>query len=225
MTVRKNFSLEYVAGQLRLVSDKLASKTTLYVAGGTVMAIAGLKEGTKDVDVAVESPGDLQGLKKALLASGYSKPGKALEVAYRLMQARAVLENKDGFRWDVFEKVVAGKFHLSPGMKKRARNYELSSEKLAVRLLSMEDVFLMKSVTEREGDLEDMSKIAQSGIDWDTIVEECDWQSRKTGRIWENSVCQSLEDLRLKHGVASPVEKKICGSAEKKILALGKQRR
>ena len=80
----------------------------------------------------------------------------------------------------------------------------------------------MKCVTEREGDLEDMARIAQRGVDWDTIVEECDWQSKKTGRIWENSVCQSLEDLRIKHRVTSPVEKKICGSAEKKILALGK---
>ncbi len=223
MMVRKNFSVEYVSGQLRLVSEKLGSRMTLFVAGGTVMAIGGLKEGTKDVDVVVESPADLQGLKRALVTSGYSKPGKALEVAYRQMQARAVLENKDGFRWDVFERVVAGKFHLSPGMKKRARNYELSSEKLAVRLLSMEDVFLMKSVTEREGDLEDMAKIAQSGIDWDTIVKECDWQSKQTGRIWENSVCQSLEELRVKHGVTSPVEKKICRSAEKKILALEKE--
>jgi hypothetical protein len=88
----------------------------------------------------------------------------------------------------------------------------------------MEDVFLMKCVTDREGDLEDMAKIAQSGIDWDTIVEECEWQSKQTGRIWENSVCQSLEDLRMKHGVTSPVEKKICRSAEKKIIALEKQR-
>ena len=225
MTVRKNFGMRYVNGQLTGVAEKLAGKTIVYVAGGTAMAIEGLKEGTKDIDVVVESAEDLTRLKKALTILGYSKPNQSLEVVYQRMGAGAILENKDGFRWDMFERIVARKFHLSPGMKKRARNYELSSEKLAVRLLSMEDVFLMKSVTEREGDLEDMAKIAQSGIDWDTIVKECDWQSEQTGRIWENSVCQSLEDLRLKHGVASPVEKKICGSAEKKILALRKRRR
>jgi hypothetical protein len=70
-----------------------------------------------------------------------------------------------------------------------------------------------------------MAKIAQGGIDWDTIVRECDWQSKRTGRIWENSVCQSLEDLRIKHRVTSPVEKKICDSAEEKILALRKSSR
>ena len=222
MTVRKNFGMRYVNGQLTVVAEKLAGKTTIYVAGGTAMAIEGLKEGTKDIDVVVESADDLTRLKKALTTLGYSKPNQSLEVAYQRMEAGAILENKDGFRWDVFERIVAGKFHLSPGMKKRARNHELSTEELLIRLLSMEDVFLMKCVTEREGDLEDMARIAQRGVDWDTIVEECDWQSKKTGRIWENSVCQSLEDLRIKHRVTSPVEKKICGSAEKKILALGK---
>lgn len=224
MMVRKNFGVEYVNGQLGLVSEKLGGRTTLYVAGGTVMAVGGLKEGTKDIDVVVESTDDLTRLKKALATLSYSKPNRTLKIAYQRMEAGAILENKDGFRWDVFERVVAGKFHLSPGMKSRARDYEISNEKLAVKFLSMEDVFLMKSVTEREGDLEDMAKIAQGGIDWDTIVEECDWQSKKTGRIWENSVCESLKDLRAKYGVSSPVEKKICGSAEKKILALGKRR-
>jgi hypothetical protein len=224
VTVRKNFDARYVDDQLRLVSEKLVDKTIMYVAGGTVMAVRGLKEGTKDIDVVVESAEDLGRLTKALVGSGYSKPNQSLEIAYQRMEARAILENKDGFRWDVFERVVAGKFHLSPGMKSRARDYEISNQKQAVKFLSMEDVFLMKSVTEREGDLEDMAKIAQGGIDWDTIVRECAWQSNQTGRIWESSVCESLRELRAKFGVSSPVERKICGSAEKKILALGKAR-
>jgi len=224
MTLRKNFGVKYVNDQLRRVSEKLPGKTTVYVAGGTAMAVVGLKEGTKDIDVVVESADDMARLKEALARLGYSKPNQSLEVAYQQMEAGAILENEDGFRWDVFERIVAGKFHLSPGMRSRARTYEISSEKQPVKFLSMEDVFLMKSVTEREGDLEDMAKIAQSGIDWEIIVRECGWQSKRTGRIWENSVCQSLEDLRLKHGVTSPVEKKICRSAERKILALGKAR-
>jgi hypothetical protein len=224
VTVRKNFDARYVDDQLRLVSEKLLGRTTMYVAGGTVMAVRDLKEGTKDIDIVVESAEDLKRLTKALADSGYSKPNKSLEIAYQRMEAGAILENKDGFRWDVFEKVVAGKFHLSPGMKSRARDHEISNENQSVKFLSMEDVFLMKSVTEREGDLEDMAKMAQGGMEWETIVRECDWQSKRTGRVWENSVCESLKELRAKFGVSSPVEKKICGSAEKKILALGKTR-
>jgi hypothetical protein len=55
MTTRKNFDARYVDDQLRLVSEKLGGKTTMYVAGGTVMAVRNLKEGTKDIDVVVES--------------------------------------------------------------------------------------------------------------------------------------------------------------------------
>jgi len=42
-------------GEQRRVSDEIVSKTTIYVAGGTVMAIENLKEGTKDLYVVVES--------------------------------------------------------------------------------------------------------------------------------------------------------------------------
>jgi uncharacterized nucleotidyltransferase DUF6036 len=224
MTVRKNFNVRYVDAQIELVSEKLDRETTIYVAGGTVMAIRGLKEGTKDIDIVVDSVDDLTRVRKALVGSGYHKPNQSLEMAYQRMKARSILDNLDGFRWELFEKIVAGKFHLSPGMKDRARDHRTSSKMLTVKLLAIEDVFLMKSVTEREGDLEDMAKIAQGRIDWNIIVRECEWQSKQTGRIWENSVCESLKELKAKYGVSSPVEKKICESAEKKILALEKQR-
>jgi len=189
VTVRKNFDARYVDDQLRLVSGRLVGKTTMYAADGTVMAVRGLKEGTKDVDVVVESADDLVRLKKALTTVGYSKPNQFLEVAYQRMEAEAILENKDGFRWDVFERVVAGKFHLSPGMKSRARDYKISNEKLAVKLLSMEDVFLMKSVTEREGDLEDMAKIAQGGIDWGYYSGESATGSPSEPEEYGRTVC------------------------------------
>ncbi len=54
----------------------------------------------------------------------------------------------------------------------------------------------------------------------DFISASCRRAASGATRLLE---CQSLEDLRLKHGVASPVEKKICRSAEKKILALEKE--
>src|SRR2546427_7761281 len=140
MTVRKNFSVRYVTSQLRLMSEKLEGKTAIYVAGGTVMAVRGLKEGTKDIDVVVGSKEDLMKVKNSLATLSYSKANRDLELAYQRMDAGVILENVDGFRWDVFEKVVAGKFHLSPGVKSRARDYEISSKKLAVKFLSMEDV-------------------------------------------------------------------------------------
>ncbi len=184
------------------------------------MAVENLKEATKDIDVVVETPEGVHGLESALTNLGYSKPIPNLEIAYGRMRASVILQNPDGFRWDIFERVVAGKFHLSPGMKLRARTYETSNDRLIARLLSMEDVFLMKSVTEREGDLQDMATIAEHGMKWETIAKECDWQSKITGRIWENSVCNSLKELKAKYRITSPVEKKICRSAEKKILAL-----
>ncbi len=183
------------------------------------MAVANLKEATKDIDVVVETSEEVHALESVLTNLGYSKATPNLEIDGR-MRASVILQNPDGFRWDIFERVVAGKFHLSPGMKLRARTHETSTDRLVARLLSMEDVFLMKGVTEREGDLQDMATIAEHGMKWETIAKECDWQSKRSGRIWENSVCNSLKELKAKYRITSPVEKKICRSAEKKILAL-----
>ncbi len=56
MTVRKNFDIRYVNNQLKQVSEKLTKKTTIYVTGGTVMAVENLKEGTKDIDIGGLTP-------------------------------------------------------------------------------------------------------------------------------------------------------------------------
>jgi hypothetical protein len=56
-------------------------------------------------------------------------------------------------------------------MKKRSESQTFG--KLEIRLLSIEDVFLLKSVTKREGDIEDMAIMVRHGGDlkWNVILE------------------------------------------------------
>jgi len=121
MIARRNFDSLYVEGELRKLSAKPAGKTVVYVAGGAAMALASLKEATKDIDVIVEAPHGLKTLVSGLRAIGYADPRLALAINYRRMYAREILENLDGFRWDIFEKLVADKLHLSSGMIERSR--------------------------------------------------------------------------------------------------------
>lgn len=52
---KKSFNPGYVEKELSKVDKALTEKTVIYVIGGAVMALRGLKFGTKDVDVVLEN--------------------------------------------------------------------------------------------------------------------------------------------------------------------------
>jgi len=87
-----------------------------------------------------------------------------------------------------------------------------------VRSLSKEDIFLLKSVTDRDLDLEDMRIVAESGINWNQVKMECQAQASRTGRIWEDALCEKLIELRERMKIAAPIEKSICRIADQRIL-------
>lgn len=220
MSTRRNFDSRYVESELQRLSSKLGRKTAVYVAGGAAMALANLKEATKDIDVVVETSDQAKSLVSGLRSLGYKDPRQSLTIKHRRMFARDILENPDGFRWDIFEKVVANKLYLSKGMIERSQSH-LSSNTLSVRLLSKEDIFLLKSVTDRERDLEDMKTVAESGLNWSIIDSECRWQTAHSNRTWEDELCSRLQELKANYGIRSPIQERICKAADQKVLEEG----
>ena len=75
-----------------------------------------------------------------------------------------------------------------------------------VLIASKEDLFLFKGITEREADLDDMRILAQSGLNWETISQECKSQSEISGVCWEDALYQNLIDLKARYSIASPIE-------------------
>jgi hypothetical protein len=211
------FNKQYIEAELDKLNAALTRKTRIFVAGGAAMAFYGLKEATKDIDVVVERRTELHSLVSALRVVGYKRPTSSLGIAYAKMRASAILENIDGFRWDIFERVIAGKLSLSGGMISRSRIL-YDKTKLHVRSLSNEDIFLLKSVTGRELDLDDMRIVAESGINWNHVKTECQAQASGTGRMWEDALCEQLIELRKRMEITAPIEKSICEIADQKIL-------
>ena len=76
------------------------------------MAISGLKVGTKDIDVIVEHKKDHRNIISSLEKRGYLllQP-QDLSKPYVELSATA-LQNRDGFRWEVFVEYVAKKLAL-----------------------------------------------------------------------------------------------------------------
>ncbi len=121
MTQRRSFNKNYLQQEF----DKLNAKTqpaTLYLIGGGAMAFYGLKEATKDIDIILTNAEQLNSLLTALSKSGYDKPAQALITkSYCKMQTNAIMENTDGFRWDLFVNKVCNALMLSEAIKQRAK--------------------------------------------------------------------------------------------------------
>ena len=105
----------------------------------------------------------------------------------------------------MFEKEVCGRFSLSENMMKRAEKIiELS--RLTVFLCSSEDIFLFKTMTEREGDITDcMSIAATQNPNWTVILEELQNQIKQSKQdVWITWIGERF-DLLSERGVDIPI--------------------
>jgi hypothetical protein len=218
MTKRQAFDKSYLKKEFDRLNAKTKQPLKLFLIGGGAMAFYGLKDATKDIDIILNNKDDLNNLKATLEDMGYKEPNPILITkAYNNMQTNAILENQDGFRWDLFIIKVCNALALSAKMKKRA-NQLYKGGSLTILIVSKEDIFLFKGITEREADLEDMRILAESGLDWGLINQECQSQSTAAGVTWEDTLYQKLLDLKTKYGIESPIEKTLRKAAEEKII-------
>ena len=148
-----------------LINDEL----TVYLIGGGALTLDDLKNATKDIDLIVRRKSELKQLWSVLRSAGYEPQGELAE-EYDELEAAFILE-KNHRRFDVFHEQVAGVLYLSDPMISRSRHL-FTEDGLSVRMVSLNDIFLFKSVANREDDVDDMIRIAEGGIDDDVIVEE-----------------------------------------------------
>jgi hypothetical protein len=218
MTQRRAFDKNYLNQEFHKIEAAAKQPLTLYIVGGGAMAFYGLKDATKDIDIILTTADDLKNLQRILKSTGYKAPKPDfITKPYNKMQTNAMLENQDGFRWDLFLNKVCNALALSEQMKKRSSMF-FKGDCLKIYIAAKEDLFLFKGITEREADLDDMAILAQSGIDWMVINQECKSQSEKADICWEDALYQNLTDLKAKYGIESPIEKHLRKTAERKII-------
>jgi hypothetical protein len=203
--------------ELDKLSKKIINQTQVFIIGGLALINYGLKEATKDIDVVVQSRQELNALIKSLENLEYRTLGHSLVTKpYKKMETTRILENNEGFRWDIFYQKISGALTFSESMKSRAISL-YKKGKLNVGIVSKEDIFLFKGITEREADLDDMRLLAESGLDWQIIKSECGYQSTASGRLWENALLQNLADLRERYKIRSPIEKDLQRIVEERL--------
>ena len=99
---RVRFDGRYVSRELRKVGNALTTPINLYHIGGAAMIQYGLKAATKDIDVLFSTHEEAVELVHALDKAGYHQiQTSRLTPDYQTMFATQILENADGFRWDL----------------------------------------------------------------------------------------------------------------------------
>jgi len=215
---RPSFDKQYINAELDKLSTTVARSTTIFIIGGLALINYGLKVATKDIDVVLTKPADLEVLLNALESAGYDEPNDLLvSRPYHDMEISKIMENEDGFRWDIFVKKICNKLVFSDSMASRSTEF-YSKAHVTLRIASKEDIFLFKGITNRAADLDDLRLLAESGLDWEMIRTECRHQSEASGRLWEDALVQNLIDLRERYGIISPIEKELRKIAEEKLI-------
>jgi len=189
---------------LEELGEHLEEPVDVYLLGGGNLILRGLKDSTKDVDIVVEDSQTLFALTDSLQELGYEERGE-LDAVYAQLEPSIVLEREGFPRWDIFVETVAGQLQLTDGMIGRCdRSFEYG--KLRVHLLSPTDIFLFKSITNREGDLEDVALIArQTDLDWERLFEEIKTQENNTEQLFSFAVLDTLDILEEHHDIVAPL--------------------
>lgn len=214
MNARKMFTEEDLLKALKDIGSKLRRKIPAYLIGGCAMIFIGRKVATKDVDILLTSTRDVKDFSLAAERTGFEYIQEP-PAEYDALGAWVIMENAIGLRFDIFDRQVSQGLVIDDEMKSRAHFYR-SFGNLEVYLMSNEDIFLFKGITERESDLEDLRILSEYGLDWKTIEKEC--LAQKESEIWAYRLGTRLLELRKKFGINSPIIKSLMDYSDFELL-------
>ena len=142
------------------IGAALKQRIKVYVLGGAALTLRDIKPSTVDIDITVEDQGSYEALVSALERLGF--------VHESGLRFRNIVT-------DEYVDVDVGKFirlPLYPEFKQDAQLLGVFGN-MEVLLFSNESVILLKSITGRERDLEDIAAIIRSGdLSWERLLQK-----------------------------------------------------
>ncbi len=175
------------------IAEKLPKRIETYAIGGTAMMFLGLKESTPDVDIVFANIEDRKIFKETMKSLGFKE--SSAQIVYGKKDNTPEMVVLLDVRVDLFLfKIISSNF--SEGMQKRATQTHEFANNLLIKVADPADILIMKSVTSRDKDLEDIVEIINKGrIDWNTVVEESAEQVRLGNEIAIMGLGEKLERL------------------------------
>jgi hypothetical protein len=187
----------------------LDQKVEALLIGGAVMLDLGLKDATKDIDIVCKDEADGARLFRAAKSLGFQLVGPEKRHARLGVDRLAV---KGGRNLDIFAGKISYDFGLTDAMWRRAGMSRVFGN-LVVRNASPEDIFIMKLIANREGDISDCAALLSAGLDLDEVYQEIEVQYRKAGeleqKIWITYVEEGIGRLEEDYGMVVSIADRI----------------
>ena len=189
---------EYIDELFLKISAHITKKCDIFMIGGGALMTYGLKYLTKDIDIIVDTTDSFNAVRNSLRTERFHSKIPELEYGHLNLSDIFI---KGEYRIDMFCNVVCGKLSLSEGMKRRAHLYNTYGN-VNLYVCSLEDILIFKSITDRDGDLEDCENICLRKIDWKSILDEIREQISDGHGIWITYISERLNKLsEMGHGI------------------------
>lgn len=206
----------------KFIGENIDDKVECLVIGGSAMMFYGAKTETKDVDLVFTKNSDLEKVKLILEKSGYEE--KTLNIFKRYIIVKKDIykpiwmQNKDT-RIDLFFKKVIC-FRITENILNRIKEVH-EFKNLIIKVISPEDIILLKCATEREKDRIDAFALTKTfNINWDIIIKESIEQTKLGESIFPVFLYDFLLELKedLKAEIPSNVLKELLKISEKELI-------
>lgn len=156
----------------KLVADYLEKDIECVAIGGTAMMFSGYKNATKDIDLVFKTENNLNSFVKAINKLGYKEIALAgiYNEKRRKHKEKPRMFTRGDERFDLFIKSVFG-YKLGWDTFVQRRDF-LGKKELTMYVLPKEDLILLKAITGRSADKEDILTIMETekDVDWERIV-------------------------------------------------------
>jgi len=184
------------------IAKKLPRKIIVYAIGGTAMMFLGLKEATKDVDLVFTSEDDRKVFKESAKSLGFDEGD--VKIVYGKKDNVPEMINILDSRLDLFlTKIITSTF--SESMKERASEIHEFDKNLIIKIANPNDILVMKAVTSREKDREDILNIINNfNVNWDIIIKESENQIKLGNERAVLDLGTTLEKLKNQNKLPIP---------------------
>ncbi|MFH1439690.1 MAG: nucleotidyltransferase [Candidatus Woesearchaeota archaeon] len=216
---------------LKAIGKILKRKTEVYLIGGSAMLYYEAKTATKDIDIVTTTKSSFEDLRKAITSIGFYEKTPFIHKKYDELEVEKKI-NKPVFfilndkRIDLFLTNIVC-YQLSEYMIKRAtQSHEYDS--LIIKIISPEDIIILKCATEREGDRIDAKSLIENyNINWYTIISEASHQTKIGQDMFVIFLYDFLQELKEDMNVNIPIKviREIRKIGEKALINIAKKGR
>ena len=181
-------SLKIKLDIFKLISKQITQDIECYAFGGTAMMFYGYKDETKDIDLLFEEETGRDEFVKTIKNLGFDETTLVNIYIHEKLRDKNIplMFKRDDGRFDIFLKKIF-KTVISPRMKEDLYAIHDFKDKhnLRVKVLRKEFLVLLKAVTERGRDFEDILSIVkrEKKFDWQYLIDEVIWQNEH-GDSW-----------------------------------------